>query len=645
VWPFTRKTDASSADRQAAPVPQIRFDWKAVPPIQRLIADHPLTVPTEPFAADLVTHHDPRAIAQPLGHNVSLEAPRGLVLGIAHPGTRADGPEMVARPQPSRRSQLQRTVSEPDDPSPSTEEPDTETPLLSAGAPVASTIRQLPVTDAAPLQRSLVTAVGPENAPTPLASTTEVTPAASEPEAVAPDESLPAFPRLTLGQTRRLGLGAPLRRVPDTSVQRTDEHATPLPVAASPAPPSPAVEEAPYDPIFPLDFPTPKPVVAPAPISRLQRIPAELPLAHPPVSLDAPPPDEGTDVIGAPPQPLAEPEAVAPLSGSPTVSASADPRSTMLGEPAEGEREGANEAPLRPLPLADLPSPVHVQRATETLASPPEPSDSAITAPPVREEMPAAVLPAGSAMLISRSPEGSAREEPASSPIAPPNRTDPLGTAPLVFVRPLVGAAVQRAVETVFSSASGQFAGALASGFEGVRIPRDAATPMMATSLSARALSARDDFHLPLLASEPRAAGAQRHVDDTWRVQPSSDVQGQDGEAPIGEPSVGSAAELPLARIAAPSVQLSSTTLEARGPWARASMQRAPESDSGVAVVASGEQPPASEAVSSPAASSHSDDETRMDDLAGKLYDKIRNRLRNELLVDRERAGFLTDLR
>jgi len=34
-----------------------------------------------------------------------------------------------------------------------------------------------------------------------------------------------------------------------------------------------------------------------------------------------------------------------------------------------------------------------------------------------------------------------------------------------------------------------------------------------------------------------------------------------------------------------------------------------------------------------------------MDALAGKLYDRIRSRLKSELLVDRERAGLLTDLR
>lgn len=34
-----------------------------------------------------------------------------------------------------------------------------------------------------------------------------------------------------------------------------------------------------------------------------------------------------------------------------------------------------------------------------------------------------------------------------------------------------------------------------------------------------------------------------------------------------------------------------------------------------------------------------------MDELARKLYDRLRTRLKSELLVDRERAGFLTDLR
>jgi hypothetical protein len=34
-----------------------------------------------------------------------------------------------------------------------------------------------------------------------------------------------------------------------------------------------------------------------------------------------------------------------------------------------------------------------------------------------------------------------------------------------------------------------------------------------------------------------------------------------------------------------------------------------------------------------------------LDELAGRLYDRLRSRLRQELLLDRERAGLLTDFR
>jgi hypothetical protein len=37
--------------------------------------------------------------------------------------------------------------------------------------------------------------------------------------------------------------------------------------------------------------------------------------------------------------------------------------------------------------------------------------------------------------------------------------------------------------------------------------------------------------------------------------------------------------------------------------------------------------------------------ETELDELAGRLYDRIRSRLRMELLVSRERAGMATDLK
>jgi hypothetical protein len=48
-------------------------------------------------------------------------------------------------------------------------------------------------------------------------------------------------------------------------------------------------------------------------------------------------------------------------------------------------------------------------------------------------------------------------------------------------------------------------------------------------------------------------------------------------------------------------------------------------------------------AVPAAAGGAHSDKE--LDDLARQLYDRLRSRLRMELLVDRERAGLITDLR
>src|ERR1700747_1060663 len=112
MWPFKKKTEAAAAPRPVDAVPQLYFDWKGLPEIQRTAGPHPLTVPTRPFAAELATRADPRAVAEPLGHQVNLEAPRGIVLGIARPQTRTGGPEMVAAQRPGRRSSVQRVPQE-----------------------------------------------------------------------------------------------------------------------------------------------------------------------------------------------------------------------------------------------------------------------------------------------------------------------------------------------------------------------------------------------------------------------------------------------------------------------------------------------------------------------------------------------------
>ena len=105
MWPFRRKAEAAAAPAAAGPVPApvIRRDWLGLPPIQRLIGEHPLTAPSERFSDDLATHHDPSLSADTMGHQVSAEAPAGIVLTLARPSTRSDGPAMIPRPRVQRR--------------------------------------------------------------------------------------------------------------------------------------------------------------------------------------------------------------------------------------------------------------------------------------------------------------------------------------------------------------------------------------------------------------------------------------------------------------------------------------------------------------------------------------------------------------
>src|SRR5213082_816967 len=166
MWPFQRKVEAPAAEGpRPVPAPVIRRDWAGLPPIQRIVGAHPLTAPSDQFSDDLATHQDPSVTTDTMGHQVSADAPPGLVLALARPTTRSDGPAMIQRPR------VQRSV---------------------AGA----------VTESGEWD-------GAEAAPVPVQ-------------------------RLTLGQARRLGLGAPIKQVPDHSVQRAATD--PLPLAQSSVP-------------------------------------------------------------------------------------------------------------------------------------------------------------------------------------------------------------------------------------------------------------------------------------------------------------------------------------------------------------------------------------------------------------------------
>src|SRR5437879_8568087 len=102
-WPFGHKADPAGGDAAQGPVPAptVRTDWSHLPPIQRAISEHPLTAPAGVFNAGLVTHQDPTVLARSLGHEISQDEPRGLVIGTSPsdlPNTHSNRHAMVPRP-------------------------------------------------------------------------------------------------------------------------------------------------------------------------------------------------------------------------------------------------------------------------------------------------------------------------------------------------------------------------------------------------------------------------------------------------------------------------------------------------------------------------------------------------------------------
>ena len=209
MWPFQRKTEAP-ADSGPRPVaaPVVRRDWTGLPPIQRLIGEHPLTAPSDRFSDDLATHHDPSVSSEPMGHQVSADAPAGIVLALARPTTRNDGPAMISRPRVQRRAQSAVEESGEWDGDEAASPATRPAPLPAVTPPSAA--RELPTVAPAPVMQRL-TALSPDVEPVPV----ESTPRRARVETsldfpgVSPSDASdgPVTPaRLTLGQAVLAGL-------------------------------------------------------------------------------------------------------------------------------------------------------------------------------------------------------------------------------------------------------------------------------------------------------------------------------------------------------------------------------------------------------------------------------------------------------
>ncbi len=117
---------SSGKARAAGPSidPPARPAWRYARPIQRVVGSAPLVAPSAPFSAQLATARPAPLALAPLGHDRGLEAPAGLVAGIAAPVRRSPASPMPASvrtahdARPATRAAVQRSSdgsASPDD--------------------------------------------------------------------------------------------------------------------------------------------------------------------------------------------------------------------------------------------------------------------------------------------------------------------------------------------------------------------------------------------------------------------------------------------------------------------------------------------------------------------------------------------------
>ena len=682
MWPFRGKAPAGQGEDTPAPVaaPVMRHEWKGMPPTQRAVGDHPLTAATDGFRDDLATQHDPSVISHFLGHHVTAEAPAGLVLAVARTTNRSDGPAMVDRPRVQRRT----TTPELE---PSSADAPVDGAAMAPESPperiTARTIlRELPVVAfEPPIQR--LTVLAPDVEPTPVGAPLPVSrlaPSGGPHEAARPevnqadqagseatDPAAPAYeapsPRLTLGQSRRLGLGAPLRQVPPTSVQRAAEahETTTAPPRIDEVTPGPAREPA----ATPTSTSMPALTLAPRPMPAMTLTPTPMP-----ESPDAAAPGPLADSGQATPEPVdAEPVRrlanAMELTAAPRLGLPLAPSVPAHDRPAQLDavsRVGPNPA-VQPGP--SMPS-VRAQRqhdrsAANAAASPPTPPT---TSSPSIAPQPGIGPSPTILMTLMRGSEPRAGEIARGTSVAP-----------IAGRRPrLPGAPVQRSTEAVPPALHEPIGRAFGTDLSDARLDRTDQAAAEATSLQALAFTRGDTVALPsthgsILATPQRALLAHEltHVAQQRRYGSALPAEGSPAgrrlelQAQAVERSVGRDSTLRLAPVAgAVAIQRAVAQVESSThrvepsdaqpvvDWG-ANVQRA-DSESIAVGAPLGEtvdaRDPATPAAPSNSGSrDHGSGEKAMDELATKLYDKIRSRLKAELLVDRERAGFLTDLR
>jgi len=671
--------------------------WRSLPPVQRAAGAISLTAPASEFGRQLAGRRAPHPILQPLGHDVAADGPAGLVSGIATPLVASappapldpDGTGFIAPVSVQRRERTTSIAGPPappsSDPGAESVAPQRELPVVTApSAPRALGATRVdvaggpePVRAVAPVARRAVQrstaaseaggAAG-SGGPAPTEPTAAAAAPSPRPEAAQPGDA-PALvggdatggplpitaQRRTLGESRRLGLGAPLATRPPS----LDAPTAPLLPLARPGDSSGlrGPSRAP-SPAVPPDRPA---TAAPAPLPVLRHAAGGGAVATAPGSAGTASADavstpaalaafgeESAAVAGAEP-PTAAPvqrSADRPLVGDPgrrPQPPAGGPGTDAAGEGAPGT---AGELPPAPFPGSESVT-FSSARAGEPGAPPTgavaaaSPGAPAATTKTLPAGGPAATAGATAPLVIARSIRGS------GPGLWPALATVPDGPAPVPVRRSgdFVAVATGHAVPGPATS-GGPTAGLRgADGVAGSAIPplqRFAAGRSEAPSTGGGASS----LATPSAPGPVRASGAQ----PGGRPGAMPVARLATAHAVAGDASSASSEPMALSRLAgtggpAPGVALGRVLAWTAGAGFGSIpvevgpvVQRAVE----VGEVSSAVVPePAGDA--GPGGAGPGGAPQDYEEIADRVYDRIRSRFATELLLDRERMGLLID--
>lgn len=603
-WPFRRReTEPATPSIDASPVvsapasaaPAEPPAWTSLPPLQRTMdRGAPLTAPPDGVLGDVVARWAPATVLAPLGHDAGGIGPTGTIgLTGAAIETVGSGPELVGRPAP-RTTSIQRLPSGPAWPSFPAPEAPTVAPAVLPPAPAphqAQVVERTVVSGPVAMQRSLTSAADPVGPTLPP----------DWPPALV-QEHQDAQPHVL---SKAIGAETPHGSAEQAPVQRNALDAG----QATSMPPRRVGLGAPLPGGLPVQRASPATLH-----ERPKRVPVQrrslddLPVARTPARITPEPDalagkeDSDTRTSGEGTAPAAvDTTPAAVLTGSIDVSRLA----------ADGP---TGPDPVRVLirPLAGRLEPTVVQRSVRDTVDPDARGASAEPLPGHDPIVPP-VQRSASALLPERG--------------TPVTRLEHLPTG-TVGLPPEAALTVARSVAANRLPPSGPIARSMTEPPAGHQVP--AIVPIQRAARD-EAVAPLVSWAPPVRAEPPPLTLAGRRPDT--QAPSVSDVQrtsepSQVAHAPAAAPS------MPVASDAA--VGPASALDTDAGP--DIAIQRASDDTAGSAPTPAATSIPGG----GPIAGASDKD---LDELARRLYERIRRRLSRELLADRERAGLLTDLR